>query len=131
VLTNGRAQRTAHAHRAAAVDNRDAACADNETDIGDVIVPRDIERQGLACVHEHSGGDFAHGQRIRCRGIQPRGHRQRSQHRERRVLEATSEAPMRPAAQGSGEPQDEADGSCHPRHAMRYLELLPAIQVAV
>jgi len=46
-------------------------------------------------------------------------------------LEAISEAAMRPAAQGSGEPQDEADGSCHPRHAMRYLELLPAIQVAV
>jgi hypothetical protein len=46
-------------------------------------------------------------------------------------LEATSEAVTRPAAQASGEPQDDDGSRCHARHALHYLELLSAVQVAV
>jgi len=54
VLADGRAQRAPDAHRATGVDDRDATAADDEADVGDVVVARRVERKLFAGVHEHA-----------------------------------------------------------------------------
>src|SRR5512146_3594156 len=59
MLADRRAQRTAGANRAAGIDDRDAARADHEAEVRDVVVPRHIERELPAEVHEHTRRDLA------------------------------------------------------------------------
>jgi hypothetical protein len=58
-------QRAPDAHRAAGVDDRHAARADDEADVCDVVVTGRIQSQGLARVDENSRSDFADTERVR------------------------------------------------------------------
>ena len=52
------AQCASDTHRAAGIDDRDAATSDDEPDVGDVVVTLRFERQRLAVVHEVPGCDL-------------------------------------------------------------------------
>ena len=51
-------QRATDAYRAARIDDSHAAASHDEADIGDIIVSRRLEVQGLAKVNEDAGGDL-------------------------------------------------------------------------
>jgi hypothetical protein len=61
---DGDTQCAADAHRAAGIDDGDTSGAEDEADVGDVIMAWSIERELLAEVHEYSGGDLADRQRV-------------------------------------------------------------------
>ena len=77
VRPHGREQCLADVPRAAGVDHRDAAAADDEADIGDIaaVVPRQV--LDAALVHEDAGGDLVN-RKGRCRAPDPG--RDRGQH---------------------------------------------------
>lgn len=91
VTLDRRSQRTPDARRSAGIDHCNAACADHESDVCDVVVSGCVKREQFAGVDENARRDFIdieRGKRIRARDA-----RNQNQHEEYGAASKTSTQP--------------------------------------